>query len=392
MASLNDIGDHPGSSSLWFSPAASQKLEGREKQIFAASVSNQVEEYELTSFEGAPITKECLEVFGDPELMSGVCDLIATGSHICSLTASTAAEFTPYLNIISAPLYLYHAFKEAKERFGLMHAAFKTSEIADMFFWGGGAIGAVGSALSDIIKPLAGGITLFGLSQLPALAVTFNFAIPIALIILSTIGGVTQGWSMARTQKVLHQYKQKKGELKTLSSLKKYLQGPQPEGLSAERYKLDEKHFKGNHFTSDARQKMVLNRTLDLSNQLLVMIQGLKTVGPELADRSRDLEQERDGLDALKKQIYHEGQEIVDTVHSEIHRKLSEQMLIILGAIITLIAGILFIAFPHHATTGYALSLAASTLGVFGVIYSKGCSQERFLQIERALKILPHPT
>lgn len=384
---------------------------------------------------------ECVEFVKDAQWMSFVVDLFGVASHSSSLMGGGPAEYVPYLGIFGAPVYLYHAAKASVKYFQLMGSAFRVSRIADVCFWGGKGIGAFGNALSSIIKPLAGGIALAGIAHLPTLGLLFNHVFPITLIVLSGIGGATQWWDMTRTKKVLKKYKKLEskhldGSLTGLHKLLVHLQGPQLDEHehhtphAKDLHKLRKKHFKNHHFTNKAREEEIqseisnfvgvhyrfqryidqfqknigtlfsdleinmnffnpesptlekIDRMIALSDKLLIKM------NPE-QELYKKLKTGRDELNQHKQEIYTQGVEIVDTIHSEIHRKLSEQTLLIIASLITLVAGILFLAYPHYSEAGYYLSLSASILGVITVIYHKGLSKESFLYIERKLGILP---
>ena len=215
------------------------------------------------------------------------------------------------------------------------------------------------------------------------------------------------------------------------------LQGPQ--GESGDIYKLEKQHFRDNHFSTSAREKSVqekINKFLhindlvmssEIQNTLNALTEALKKHSVEIIsvqdlpqqeslplhleatlelcdkllevankfsneesiqDIVTDLKQGRDELSKLKTVLYNEGLEIADTVHSEIHRKLTEQTIGLLTSALTLVAGILFICFPNHKMIGFMLALTASVVTSLKIVGGKSVSQERFLQLERKLHLL----
>lgn len=390
-------------------------------------------EAEGIAFRIKALGSEALQFLNDEQWMSYVTDLFAMASHICSLMAETrATQYVPYLSIFSSPFYLRHAVKESIQRFKLMVSACKTSRVADALFWGGGAVGSFGSAVGDVTKPVAGGVTLAGLSSIAALHTTFSFVIPIILIAFSVIGGINQGWALGNTEMALQRLKQRKEGLQSLKDidiLLNDLQGPQKplseDPLAKHHFKLDVKDFQSTHFTSIERREAVQNKirtylgsqrtgeaieparaalarilpliqqaqiaastegslfekideTLSLSEQTIRIAQERELV-------VNDLICGRDDLIKLKKQVY-EGYTIIDTVHSEIHRKIAYQNIGILNALMTLGAGMLFLIAPQSQYyLGYILSFSASAVGAINVIFDKRVSQECFLQMEQFL-------
>src|SRR5262249_40253550 len=151
------------------------------------------------------------------------------------------------------PFYLYHGIKEATIRFKLMTTAIKTRQVANAFFMGGKGLGELSSVVSDLIRPFAGVATLAGFAHIPAIGLVFSFIVPIILIVLNSIGGVTKGWSLIRAVKTLQELKDKRkkldGALNGVADLLKDLLGPTAPEKEADRdkYELEMKVFKDNH-------------------------------------------------------------------------------------------------------------------------------------------------
>lgn len=216
------------------------------------------------------IPMKCRDFFLDAQNMQLIVEFFSIASQVCRLANSSMSQAIPYLNIVSSPFYLYHAVSMAKNRFELMIQACRVSKIAEIFFWAGRGVDAIGSTLSDVVKPLGSGIQLLGFDHIPAIGVLFSFVIPIVLMVCGTIGGVTETWALIRAGKTLHQFNEKvHGNEKTLEGLAEllvYLQGPQPaqtmEGEEVDKkvhaqFELDKRRFNDTHFSSDARREAV---------------------------------------------------------------------------------------------------------------------------------------
>ena len=385
------------------------------------------------TFQAKEIGKVTLGFFRDEQWMAFVTDMLAIGSHTCSLMEETrATECVPYIGIVSGPLYLYHAVTASIQKFKLMISACKTSRVADAFFWASGAIGSFGIALGNVVKPIAGGVILFGLKS-ATLNLVFSFVIPIILITFSVIGGMNQTWARGRTEMAQLHFIQRKAKLSSLKHVEVFLQelaGPQlasEDSLSTHHYQLDLEHFQNAHFTSSDRRiavqkriqnllgkqqsqgKMVaahceLEQVLKLMGQTQVLASIKKDSLFDQIDKTLSLSGKviklaqqkglevgnliagREDLASLKTQMLQEGFEIIESVESEIHRKIAIQNVGILNALITLGAGILFLIGPQSQYyLGYILSLSASATGAINILVDKGVTSQEFLRMERFL-------
>lgn len=377
------------------------------------------------SFCAAELGRETVEFLGDEQWMSFVTGLLAIASHTCSLMDATGAnEYVPYLSIVSGPLYLYHAVVEAKQRFQLMASACKTSRVSDAIFWAWGAVGSFGISLSNVVKPIAGAVFLFGVKS-TMLHTVFSFIIPIILIVCSVFGGGNQAWALGKTEMARERFKQKTTGLKKLKDLQtvlQELQGPQEpaaDSLAQHHFALDSKQFQSTHFTGAERREAVQAKIQalfdkqkkgeELLKQILPMMKKAKDligatesslferIDATLSLSKRTIKLARaQGIDvsalskgraeliALKNKLFQKGYEIIDTVESEIHRKIVGQNLVILNALMTLGAGILFLIAPaSQYYLGFILSWTSSALGAIQVIFDKGVSQKSFLHIEQ---------
>ena len=394
------------------------------------------------AFQAKEIGWEVLAFFRDEKWMGFVTDMLAIGSHICSLMEETrATECVPYISIISGPLYLYHAIIASNQKCKLMVSAYKTSRVVDAFFWGSGAIGSLGIALGKVVKPIAGGVILFGLKG-ATLNLVFSFVIPIILITFSVIGGMNQTWARGRTEMAQLNLTQRKTKLRSLKHVEAFLSellGPQEgaseDSLAKHNYKLDVEHFQNTHFTSDGRRKAVQKRIENLLGsqenngeltaaraalgQILGLMRQTQAISTEvlatstqgslfeqidktlsLSDKTIRLAQKkglavedlilgREKLVTLKRQLLQEGFEIVEAVESEIHRKIAMQNIGILNALITLGAGILFLIGPKSQYyLGYILSLSASAIGAINIMVDKSVSHNHFLRMEQFLGLV----
>jgi hypothetical protein len=375
------------------------------------------------------IPKECLEVIRDDKWMSMTSDFFGSASNICSLIGGGASTFVPYLTILSAPVCLFHAIKESHKRLRLMVVAFKVSKIAEVFFQAGRAMGCVGAALSDLIKPFAGGVILLGLSNIPAVAFTFSTLFPIILIILSVLGGASQSWALARSSSAYLDFKKKRevlnGSLESLELFLKQVEGPVPHSPA---YVLEAKNWSDDCFTTDKRQKMIqqriknllsfdgettirpvqeaiqkilpilketqtlaseafnhqlspfqkIDKTLAIGNQLLEVAQDLEVEDPLLNDALADVKNTHKELQALKEILYDEGVNIGDVMKNELERKLAEQVFNVLAAALMIVSALLLLHFPNQAKLAYVLSVTSSALNVACVVLNKSISHKFF--------------
>lgn len=245
-----------------------EKKPALEEEIFLSTPKAEKSSLPLT-VRLKEIPRQCLDFFKDEEWMSLIVDFFSVVSQSLGLAGNIGAKYIPYLSVASSPFYLYHALKNSKERFQMMWTAAKTSRVADAFFWCGQAIDSTGSALSDITKPLAGGLELGGLTAKHfALGICFTLVIPIILIVFGAVGGFSKGWAMMRTHKVLKRFnreaRKQDGSLKALAEILEYLQGSHLVNLNPKERVLEEKHFNENHFTNNQRRGAVQARIQSL--------------------------------------------------------------------------------------------------------------------------------
>ena len=360
------------------------------------------------------IATHILDFFKDEKWMAMVNELFGAASNLCSLFQ--AADFLPILSIISAPVYLYHSIQDFKTRFQLLWVAAKTSRIAEGIFQAGRALGSVGSALGDAVKPFMGCAALFGLSQkIPAIGFVISKVIPFALVIFSVIGGVSQGWALARTSKAWQEFKAKRETLKegSLESLVKFLesvQGPQP-GTSA--YALDKKNWSDFHFTSEERQEMVsqriknllsiahelmkrtakaprdhLEETLSLSEEVVALARSQEESDPFIKETIDKLAKSEQQLKNLQEVLCEEGSNLTDVMQNEIERKIAEHSLYILAAIIALISALLFLYAPNCQTAAYILSTTSAVFNIAAIVLNKSIPHTYFQHTPAFSKIL----
>ncbi len=150
-----------------------------------------------------------------------------------------------------------------------------------------------------------------------------------------------------------------------------------PVSGSEESAQVESKLYSEDHFTHEVREKEIKQR---MSKALTDIKNVLEILEPTKEEGDRSAE--------IKNKIYNEGMELIDRFESEIHRKLTEQALVIFCSLLTLLIGIMFLAFPNHITIEYILSLVAAGLGILGIFYNKIFTQKIFLQIERELNII----
>ncbi len=255
---------------------------------------------------------------------------------------------------------------------------------------------------------------------------------------------------MVRTRKVLKQFNKKVEQDDSLEALAKtleYLQGPQLVSMkNPKEFDLEMNHFKKNHFTNDrrgkaieARVKALMDDDLDevramiehiasdkvkevispeshpellLIHDIQRLLQKLPTIKSDteislinetlwLYDQILDqikpnhelyneIQQKRENLQALKEKIEKilgEGEEIIETVRSEIHRRLIYHAVFILMAAITVAAGVMLLD-PQHLLIGNGLVLGSSSLNVLYILFDKMVSQKSFYKMDRYLQNL----
>lgn len=133
----------------------------------------------------------------------------------------------------------------------------------------------MGGAISDVLKPLAGGFTLFGLTHIPAIGILFSLVLPIILILFSVIGGASDGWAMVRSIKALREYKKQMqgldGSLEGLEALLVSLQGPVKTESNEDYFDLEKTHFFENHFSNAKRMEAIQKKIANIlkNNELL---------------------------------------------------------------------------------------------------------------------------
>lgn len=368
-----------------------------------------------------------LAIFKDEEAMRGVIETFNIAIRAFQLSGSILREYVPYLTIASSPFYLYHAFKESKDNVQFAKSAVRTRQYADFFFWFSRGINSIGSALSDLIKPFAGGAELAGLTtKNPTLQIAFSWVIPIVLIVSGAIGGIAKTWAFLRTKKDLKLFNEKVpkqyGTVSHLNEMMAYLKGPQ-EGTD-----LEKARFKESHFTNHQRRESVLNRVANLqknpgwknvrlkifrlpalsenvsntliqdSQQLLDKVQNEENTPFDLIDETlgvykrlldemdkkhelyAEISKNNEELVAFKEEILREGKAIIGTVKSEIYRRLLYHSLFILMAALTVTAGVLILQ-GHYARVGYILSLVGSGINIGYTIFERTVSQESFYKL-----------
>lgn len=255
------------------------------------------------------------DFFADGQNMQLIVEFFSISSQICSIAHSALSHAIPYLHIVSSPFYLYQAVLLAKSRFKLMIQAHRVSQVADVFFWGGKGIEAIGSALGDLVKPLNGGFQLTGLTQVTLIGILFSFVIPIVLMVCGAVGGITQTWALIRTNKVLREFNEKvegRGDsLEGIAELLIFLQGAQAplshgdkeaDRLAQAQFELDREHFNENHFSKDVRQGAIRAKISAKLGELKAVkegIPGVKMVVPLIGKMKEKLSREKDMEEAI---------------------------------------------------------------------------------------------
>lgn len=358
------------------------------------------------------IQSEGLGVFGDEAWMAAVTDVLGVAANSSRLLSTNpdVVRYTPILGAIGTPFYLYHAIKEAGNKFKMLATAFKTSEYAEMFFWAGKSAAGLGVAVSTIAKPISTAVTLLGLTQIPAVGMTFLLILPVVLIALSSIGAITQTWSLARTGQALHTFN-KKQKSATREEFLHHLLNP----LLTDAKPLSEMQkikFTTTHFIHSARQPLMHQRIgeflgfeetevkqalasltpllregmrltsattappLQRLEETITLCQGLIEKANKLNAQTQitELQNQLNDLQNLQAVLLKEGNNITGAYHSEISRALFTQILCLCIIALSLSVSILSIASPGHRQLIYALGLTTATLDIFRIIFNKSSS------------------
>ena len=363
------------------------------------------------------IPTNCLGVLKDDKWVGLMAELCSVGSTVCSLAGATSS--VPYLNMITSPFTLYHNVKDCQEKYQLVQSAYKTSRFADLFFWGGKGIGSVACAISDVLRPIAGLITLCGWAQLPAVSLIFSFILPLFLLVLTAIGGASQVWALKRSAVAFHKFNQRyKGVDGSLERLEDFMSHFKVDEESHDLTKrLKGKNMSDQYFLSSMRQRIMhqrvegflnsdseaiqasvatlipllnqgkqvflessqpegsdfqrLDKTIALCEQLLAQMSQWKTLDAPVQLMIEELKRGLGELVKTKQNLHQKGTEIADSIRVEITRKLTEQSLYLLSSIISIITSILFLSFPQCKIAAYAISISGSALCVTGIVLNK---------------------
>jgi hypothetical protein len=371
------------------------------------------------------IPSACLDFLKDDKWMAMMSELFGMASQMCSLIGTDATKYVPFLSIISSPIYLYHAVKESYDRFKLVNSAYACKEFADLFFWLGRGIGSVGTAVTDVMKPFVGGITLLGLVNLHVLGFSLSFILPILFIVLSAIGGASTGWAASRSAKALHQFRQRKKELDNsmgaLEGLLKSMTDPLDATPAGHLYTFN---LYDSCFTDNVRQLLIqkrieallgfnqpvmqkahrlLMKTLDLIfeskelsqalndpttsfcqklDQLLVIYQEILKY-PEIHEFVSEVDKLKasyKALTKLKDTLLKEGRALTQALEIEIRCKLAEHLLNVLAAALTLAASLLFLMYPNDKTICFAISLSSASVGFINGFFNKSLPSRLYTQ------------
>ncbi|NGX61202.1 MAG: hypothetical protein K940chlam9_00685, partial [Chlamydiae bacterium] len=216
------------------------------------------------------IPKMAWKICKDSNWMLLMVEFFGIAGKACSLVGKSTAKYIPFLGIVSAPFYLFHSVRFAKQRLEMMRVAYRASKIADAFFWGTRAIGDLGTAISDIVKPFAGGLQIAKASiQSPAVACLFNLILPVVLIVLGAVGGLSEGWALLRSGKALHKFNKLASNqdepLHQVGELIAYLERPPHEvSISSDEDTLARKQYDEYHYTGPDRKKAIETRFTSL--------------------------------------------------------------------------------------------------------------------------------
>lgn len=378
-------------------------------------------------------------------IFSKACEFLGPGHSV------KIVEALPFINLIGIPFYLYHSLKEAKDDAGLTLAALRTRHLGDGFFWGMKTVDALGNTLENLIKGYLGGIQISGLAQTTLLGLSFTVVIPVALIISSSIGAVSEGIALVRSIRALGRFNsQSKQSLIETTAMRALL------GKLATSHdnKVDNANFLLAERTSEKRNESIKKEAKRLLEQGVVekiethlrALKGREGFEERIAtlERARTLYQKIRTLPAGTEgqaigealELYRllqcdpafKGSELAgvaqaqekelrkllaplealhDRALSEIHRAILSHAVLLLISLLVIASGVLyFSAQPPNGHTNVLstsdmqsakeytldaniLSLVSSVLSLAYLIFDKQLSSETFIKFERAVRLLP---
>jgi hypothetical protein len=150
---------------------------------------------------------------------------------------------------------------------------------------------------------------------------------------------------------------------------------PAPKGPSHKFYttkqELDKGIYKDLHFTSTRRRQQIRDEINDFLENVR------EAVGDELYGDEE--------LENSAPQLLQDGRYLIDLLRAEMHRKMLLSAHSILGALIGLSSGTLFLVSPRYEIAAAALSTTSSLMEIATVFFEKFVSKEAFLSFERTI-------
>lgn len=386
-------------------------------------------------------------LFKDAPTMLMMLELFGVTSRVCQDLGTEGAEVVPYLSMLSAPTYLYHASQKAHARLSLMVDAIKVGRVADAFFWGGRGIASAGSAVGNVAKSFSGSIQLAGLTGNVVLGLIFAHIIPTVLVIVGAIGGIAQIGALWRNAQAIQEF-EKKVETKPLYDILEYLRGSKEvvekedydtdkaalETLNTKR-RLNHANFLTAHFTCDHRYDLLqqhindyhalghaserlqqaktspqhierlkkcinmLSQTSDLYTRLITQadhlegnINNLLSLYAQLEDLDLD-DTLRQMVAQNKEQLLSDlakvsAGDVIDRARSEMHRSLLYNALFLLMTLLVLTDGALGLISPNFSHIVRILAITSSVLDISCILFDKSVTQDQFLKLEKWLGTL----
>lgn len=366
----------------------------------------------------SPIKGGVLALCTDSDLALTLLEATGITATVCNEIGADATAAVPFLGLIAAPLYLHHAVKSAYERLKLMVEAIKTKNVASAVFWAGRGLDAFGTALGNTSKTVAAALDLAKLGSHAVAALLMLKVIPISLIVIGAISWIFEAWALVRSVKALSEFNHRAAsadeDLEKLADLFKFLRGPKPEASE-----LVQTEFQGNFFSKDHRVVEIKQRIEDLfSHQELKLAETMRNaiynrVDTQFAD---DLEsigiisgvmeslsqgedevrllhrllalkeahpnwlttQQWAQLEQLRQKVLEAGNEITETMRSEIHRVVFYSTLSVLLSMLSVVSGSMVMIDPSTQSISTFMSISGGAINMSSLIFDKAVDQKSF--------------
>lgn len=395
-------------------------------------------ENEHPAFQAVPIPIGTTSLFYDPLRMLFLLQTWGIASRVCTLLQGSSASTVPYLGILAAPTFLYHAAQRTSHRLGVMICAVSTGRLADAFFWGGRAADSLGTAVGTSNRTFSGIMRTSGLAEKMLTGLLFTAILPILLVVLGVMGTVSQAGGLWRSRSALRAFDEKasgddeRACARFLNFLHEHNVLTTTIAPTAAQ-KVEIQNFKQHHFTNDQRGAQILQKVATLLNttqrkllsplaqlqkaqevcteakivhrittllenaqnastpeDFLAMLSEMSALYGALADHIPDaalMKEKRAEVRACRDWVLQEGSVIKEEMRAEIHRAILYHAIFFIAAALFLAEGILLMQNPTALTTNLPVGLTACILEAGVIIFERTVSKEDFMRMKRALGI-----